>query len=142
MHDYWNAPTAYGDYGPKEMMHNVLANLVFSLHLAFIIFVILGAFVVWRWPWLAFLHLPSVMWSLAIEFVSNVPCPLTPLEQMLLRQAGEEGYRGGFVDHYIVPLIYPEVEPHFHYKAGVFLLVVNLAIYVLVVIRIRTKRSK
>ncbi|MBW2038306.1 MAG: DUF2784 domain-containing protein [Deltaproteobacteria bacterium] len=123
-------------------MYHLLADFAFSLHLAFIIFVILGAFLVWRWPWLALLHILSVIWSLAIQFLPNVPCPLTPLEQMLLRKAGEEGYTGGFVDHYIVPLIYPEVEPRFHYEAGVFLLVVNLVIYVLIIIRIRSKRSK
>ena len=119
-----------------------MADLVFFLHLAFIIFVLGGALAVWKWPWLALLHLPSVIWSLAIQFLPNVLCPLTPLEQVLLHKAGQEGYRGGFVDHYIAPLIYPEVGPRFHYEAGVFLLVMNLVIYMLVIIQIRARRVK
>ncbi len=122
-------------------MCHLLADLSFLFHLAFIIFVIMGAFLVWRWPWVTLPHLASVVWALAIEFL-NVPCPLTPLEQMLLRKAGEEAYRGGFVDHYIVPLIYPDVGPHFHYEAGAFLLALNLVLYGLMIIRIRSQRSK
>jgi hypothetical protein len=123
-------------------MYRLLADLVFVLHLAFICFVIGGGVLVWRWPWMAIPHLAAIIWGLAMEFLPSVPCPLTPLEQVLLHKAGEEGYRGGFMDHYIVPLIYPEVTPQFYYEAGAFLLVVNLVLYGVMIIRIKAKRSR
>ncbi len=116
-------------------MYRLLADLVFVLHLAFIIFVIGGGFLVWRWSWMAIPHLTAVIWGLAMEFIPSVVCPLTPLEQVMLHKAGEEGYRGGFVDHYIVPLIYPEVTSLFHYEAGTFLLVMNVVLYWLMIRR-------
>ena len=123
------------------MLYHLLADLVFVVHLAFIIFVILGALLVWRWHWVIIPHLVAVIWGLAIEFL-NAPCPLTPLEQVLLRKAGEEGFSGGFVEHYIVPLIYPQAHPRFFLKAGIFVLVINLVLYGVMVIRIRTRRSR
>jgi hypothetical protein len=122
------------------MLYYLLADLVFVVHLAFIIFVIVGALLVWRWRWIVVPHFVAVIWGLAIEFL-NAPCPLTPLEQMLLLGAGGEAYRGGFVDHYIVPLIYPDAHPRFFLAAGIFLLVINLVLYVLLIVRILIKRS-
>ena len=122
------------------MLYHLLADLVFVVHLAFIIFVIVGALLVWRCYWVVIPHLVAVIWGLAIEFL-NAPCPLTPLEQVLLRQAGEEGYSGGFVEYYIVPLIYPDARSDFFLKAGMFLLVINLVLYGLLIVRMRFKRS-
>ena len=107
------------------MLYHLLADLVFVVHLAFIIFVIVGVLLVWRWYWVVIPHLVAVIWGLAIEFL-NAPCPLTPLEQVLLRKAGEEGYSGGFVEYYIVPLIYPDAPSDFFLKAGIFVVVINL----------------
>ena len=123
------------------MLYHLLADLVFIVHLAFIIFVIVGAFLVWRWHWVVIPHLVAVIWGLAIEFL-NAPCPLTPLEQVLLRKAGEEGYSGGFVEHYIVPIIYPDAPSDFFLKAGIFLLVINLVLYSLLIVRIWSRRSR
>ena len=123
------------------MIYRLLADLVFVLHLCFIIFVIGGGLLVWRWRWVAFLHIPAAVWGLAIEFL-DAPCPLTPLELLLLNKAGEAAYQGGFIDHYIVPLIYPEVNPRFFLEAGLFLLLINCAIYAAIIIRIRTKKTK
>jgi hypothetical protein len=123
------------------MTYHLLADLVFVLHLAFICFVIGGGVLVWRRHWLAIPHLTAVCWGLAIEFL-NAPCPLTPLEQALLHKAGAEGYYGGFVEHYIVPLIYPEADAHFFLKAGVFVLVINLILYGLLIVRVRAGRYK
>lgn len=122
-------------------MYHLLADLVFVLHLCFIIFVIGGGFLVWEWRWVAFLHIPAAVWGLAIEFL-NAPCPLTPLEQLLLNRAGEAAYRGGFIDHYIVPLIYPEANPRFFLEAGLFLLFINCAIYAWIILRIKVKKTK
>lgn len=122
-------------------MYHLLADLIFILHLSFIIFVIVGGLVALKWRWVAFLHIPAVIWGLAIEFL-NAPCPLTPWEQQLLLRAGGEAYRGGFIDHYIVPLIYPDANPWFFLVAGIFVLVVNFILYGLLIARIWARRSK
>lgn len=122
-------------------MYHLLADLVFVFHLCFICFLIGGGLLVWRWRWVAFLHIPAAVWGLAIEFL-DAPCPLSPLEQMLLHKAGEQAYQGGFIDHYIVPLIYPEANPRFFLEAGLFLLILNCAIYTWIIIRIWTKKTK
>lgn len=116
-------------------MYRLLADMVFVLHLAFIIFVIGGGFLTWRWSWMAIPHLTAVVWGLAMEFIPAIPCPLTPLEQVFLHRAGDQGYSGGFVDHYIVPLIYPEATSQFHYEAGVFLFILNLVLYGIIIHR-------
>jgi hypothetical protein len=122
------------------MMYRLFADLVFVFHLSFICFVIGGGFLVWRWRWVAFLHIPAAIWGLAIEFLS-APCPLTPLEQMLLHKTGEAAYQGGFIDHYLVPLIYPEANPRFFLEAGLFLLLINSAIYAWIIMRIKAKNK-
>jgi hypothetical protein len=88
------------------MLYWLLADLVVVVHLAFIAFVAVGALLAWRRPWLLLLHGPSVAWALA-GITVGVPCPLTPLEKSLRRLAGEEGYPGGFVDHYVENVVYP-----------------------------------
>jgi hypothetical protein len=122
------------------MLYHLLADVVFVVHLAFIIFVIVGALLVWWWRWMVIPHLVAVIWGLAIEFLS-APCPLSPLEQMLLQRAGEEAYGGGFIDHYLVPLIYPDAHPRFFLTAGIFLLLINVVLYGVLIVRIRIKRS-
>lgn len=87
-------------------MHGLLADAVLVLHLAFILFVVLGGFLVLRYPRLAWLHLPAVAWGALVEF-AGFTCPLTPLENWLRVRGGEGGYTGGFIQHYLVPLVYP-----------------------------------
>jgi hypothetical protein len=76
------------------------------LHLAFILFVAVGGFLVLRWPRLAWVHLPAVAWGAVVELMGWV-CPLTPLENRLRAAAGDAAYGGGFIDHYIMPIVYP-----------------------------------
>lgn len=112
------------------MLHLTLATAVALLHLAFILFVLFGGFAVLKWPRLAWLHLPAAVWGVMIEF-GGWWCPLTKWENHFLREAGREGYSGGFVAHYIMPLIYPPGLTRGHEIAiGVFVLALNLAIYV------------
>ena len=82
------------------------ADAVALLHLAFVLFAVFGGLPVWRWPRLAWLHLPAVLWGGWIEF-SGWTCPLTPLENLLRRAVGEAGYGGGYIDHYLWPPLYP-----------------------------------
>jgi len=87
-----------------------------------------GVLVLWRRGW-AVLHVPAVAWGAWTEFTGTL-CPLTPWEQALRRQAGEAGYAGGFVEHYVVPLIYPAaLTPRLQFALGVFVLLLNAAIY-------------
>ncbi len=89
------------------MVAALLADAVLVLHLAFIVFALLGAALLPRRPWLVLLHLPALAWGAWIELSGGI-CPLTPLENELRRAAGQQGYEGGFVSHYLLPLIYPE----------------------------------
>jgi hypothetical protein len=90
------------------MLHRVLADLVLLLHLTFIIFVVAGGLLAIRWRWAPVIHLPAAAWGVFIE-VSGGVCPLTPLENALRQAAGSSGYTGSFIEHYLVPLIYPEL---------------------------------
>ena len=89
------------------MAYRFTADLVTILHLLFIVLVVLGGLLVLRWPRLAWVHVPIVIWGFLIEVMGWI-CPLTPLEQKLRLAAGERGYEGSFIDHYIVPLMYPQ----------------------------------
>ncbi len=88
------------------MAFALLADLVVALHLAFVAFAIGGGLLVWRYPRLAWLHLPAVLWAVGIELHGGV-CPLTPLENRLRVMAGGAGYEGGFIEHYLLPVLYP-----------------------------------
>jgi hypothetical protein len=112
------------------MTYSVLAAAVAILHLAFIIFVIAGAFLLLLWPKVMWLHLPAAIWGVVIELMGWY-CPLTKVENWLLHRAGRAGYSGGFVAHYIFALIYPAgLTRTIEIAIGVFVLVVNLSIYV------------
>ena len=88
------------------MLYRVLADTILAFHLSFILFVLAGGFLALRWRWGPFVHLPAAVWGVYIELSGSI-CPLTPLENRLRVAAGEAGYSGGFVEHYIVPVIYP-----------------------------------
>ena len=117
------------------MLQSVLANFILVIHLGFILFVVVGGLLVFRWPWAAFIHLPAVLWGVAIE-LGNWICPLTPMEQKLRLAAHESGYTGGFIEHYLIPLIYPdELTRDMQLGLGLFVLLVNVLIYALWLIR-------
>ena len=88
------------------MWYRIGADLVLVAHLLFIGFVVGGAFLAWRWPRLIWVQLPAMVYGALVEFV-GFTCPLTLLQNYLLRRAGEGGYRGGFISHYLIQAIYP-----------------------------------
>ena len=88
------------------MLFRLAADLVVGAHFLFILFVVAGGFLAWRWRWLAWLHLPAAVWGAVIELMDWI-CPLTPLENEFRRRAGAVGYHGGFIEHYLLPIIYP-----------------------------------
>lgn len=117
----------------------MLADAVVVLHLAFIVFVVLGGLVVLKWPKAAFLHLPAAAWGALVEFFGWY-CPLTPLEIRLRYEAYESGYSGGFIEHYLLPLIYPEgLTREIQLILGGLVVVVNVTVYLFVLLRFRGK---
>lgn len=111
------------------MPYRAAADAVLVLHLVFMLFVVLGGLLVLRWRRVMWLHVPAATWG-ALLALFGWPCPLTPLEQLLRRRAGQEGFEGGFIDHYLVAWIYPEGLARWHYVAlGLAVLAVNAAIY-------------
>src|SRR5260370_41868026 len=120
------------------MAYRAAADAILVAHFAFVLFVVLGALLVLRWPRLAWLHVPALVWAAFIEF-SGWICPLTPLEVALRHQAGEAGYAGGFIDHYVVSLLYPEaLTRDTQTMLGAVLVVINAAIYIVALRRRRT----
>ncbi len=112
------------------MGYGILADVVVVLHVGFVGFVVLGGLVVWRAPRVAWLHLPAVIWGVAIEW-SGAICPLTPLEQWLRMRAGTAGYDGDFIEHYVWPVLYPTALTRTDQLwLGGFALAINLAVYV------------
>jgi len=117
------------------MAFSIAAAAVLLLHLAFVLFVVFGALLVARWPRLAWLHLPAAAWGFYIE-ASGRGCPLTALENLLRMRAGLAGYGTSFVEHYLLPLIYPGSltrELQLALAAGV--VGVNLVLYGWIVLR-------
>jgi hypothetical protein len=114
------------------MFYRVLADLVVVLHLGFVLFVVLGGLLALRWPRAAWIHLPAAIWGAGIEFVQGI-CPLTPLENHFRSLGGEAGYTGGFVEHYLLPVLYPAgLSQNVQWGLGIFVVLLNVAVYTLV----------
>jgi hypothetical protein len=86
--------------------YRLVADAVVTLHVVFVVFVVLGGVLALRWRRIAWVHAPAALWGAIIEFMGWV-CPLTPLENHFRRLAGESGYAGGFIEHYVIPALYP-----------------------------------
>jgi Protein of Unknown function (DUF2784) len=109
----------------------LLADALVAAHLAFIVFVVAGGLLVLRNRRWAVLHLPAVAWGAFAEITHTV-CPLTPLENSLRLRAGDAGYAGGFIEHYLIPLIYPEaLTARTQVALGLTVIAVNVAVYAL-----------
>ncbi|HZD84588.1 MAG TPA: DUF2784 domain-containing protein [Gemmatimonadaceae bacterium] len=111
------------------MIYRALADLVLVVHLTFVLFVVLGGLLVLRWPRAAWLHIPAAIWGVLIEYTGWI-CPLTPLENSFRARGGEMGYSGGFIEHYIQPLLYPAgLTRGTQIVLGSFVLLLNLGAY-------------
>lgn len=121
-------------------MYGFLADMAMLLHFGFILLVILGGLLALYWQRFVFAHLPAVLWALYIELKPGTYCPLTPLEQMLRQRAGEPSYEGGFINHYIAPIIYPDMTIEDQYMIGIALFLYTVAIYGGVLWRWRSSR--
>lgn len=122
------------------MPYSLLADLTMLVHLGFVLFVSLGALLVlWR-RWVAWVHVPCAAYGAAIEFWGWV-CPLTPLENRLRRAAGEAGYEGGFIEHYVGGLLYPADWGEIHVLLGVLVILLNAGLYAWILTRGRSRNA-
>jgi len=117
----------------------VLADVLVAVHFLFVAFVVTGGFLAWRWRRVAWVHVPVAVWGALIELAGWI-CPLTPLENQLRRAAGDAGYPGGFVEHYLIPIVYPGGLTRGHQLLlGAAVIVVNAVAYGVLVRRRRDR---
>jgi len=117
------------------MLYSIPADALVIIHLAFIVFVMLGGLLLLKWRRLVYLHLPAVAWGILVELEGWL-CPLTPLEQHFRQLAGESGYSGGFVQHYLLPLIYPAgLTRDVQTLLALCVITVNLVIYTVIYVK-------
>lgn len=110
-------------------LYGALADAVVAVHFLFVLFVLFGGLLVLRWRWVRWLHLPAAAWGALIEF-AGWTCPLTPLEKWLRRQGSGAGYEGGFIEHYILPILYPRaLTRNTQLVLGLVVVLLNLFIY-------------
>ncbi len=119
------------------MPFRLLADLVVAVHALFVLFVVAGGFFAWRWRRMVWLHVPAAAWGVAIEVAAGI-CPLTPLENRLRLRAGLEGYPGGFLEHYVIPVLYPAgLTRRTQLILGALALAANLVAYGVLLRRLR-----
>lgn len=124
------------------MIYRIAADLVVLIHFTFVLFVVFGALVALRWPRVLWLHLPAAAWGALIEFQGWI-CPLTPWENRLRTLGGQAGYAGGFIEHYILPLLYPAgLTRTVQLTLGTVVVVVNGLLYALVWLKWRRAMSR
>jgi hypothetical protein len=126
----------------SDVGYRVMADAVLVAHLAFVVFVVLGGFLVLRWRGLAWVHVPVALWGGAIV-ITGLTCPLTPLENRLQQLGGRAGYQGGFIEHYVTPALYPAgLTRETQIVLGTLVLVLNLVVYWRVVVLSRREPAR
>ena len=111
------------------MLKLLTADLIVLIHFGFILFVIFGGFLVMKWRWFIWLHVPTVVWGAMLEFFGWI-CPLTILENELRRKNNDGVYSNGFIEQYIIPVIYPEeLTRDIQIALGIAVIFLNLFIY-------------
>ncbi|MNI28569.1 hypothetical protein D3C73_823500 [compost metagenome] len=122
------------------MLYRIAADGLVLFHLLFILFVLFGGLLALKWPRVILLHLPAVAWGVAVEMFHLI-CPLTDWENAMRQAAGQTGYGGGFIEHYIWPMIYPAgLTPTIQLGLGSVVLAINLAVYFRLIRRWRARR--
>jgi hypothetical protein len=117
------------------MEYRLAADLVVLVHCLFVLFVVLGGVLVLRYPRVAWFHVPAAIWGIGIEWLGGI-CPLTPLENHLRALGGQAGYHGGFIEHYLLPMLYPSgLTRTMQLALGLLVLLVNAVIYIRLVSR-------
>ena len=113
------------------MLYRWLADVVLLVHFAFVLVVVFGGLLAFRWPRVVYAHVPIALYGVTIELLGFV-CPLTPLEVWLRRRGGEAGYEGGFIEHYLTAALYPTgLTREMQYVLAGLVFAINAAVYVL-----------
>ncbi|NDP64954.1 DUF2784 domain-containing protein [Polaromonas sp.] len=111
------------------MHFRLAADAVLLLHLAFIGFALIGGLLALRWRWMLLVHLPAVAWAFYVELTGSL-CPLTSVENSFRLSAGQSGYAGGFVEHYLLPVIYPAgLTREIQFVLAATVLGINITVY-------------
>ena len=122
------------------MAERILADLVLVVHLGFIVFAVAGGLLTLLWRYVPIVQIPAALWGVFVEASGGI-CPLTPLENSLRRAAGSSGYTGGFVEHYLVPIVYPDsLSPSVQLVLAGLVVVANGIVYAVVCRRRRARR--
>jgi hypothetical protein len=117
------------------MVFRILADATVILHLCFVLFVVLGGLLVLRWPRVAWVHLPAAGWGAWVEFAGWV-CPLTPLENWFRQKSGGPAYTVSFIEHYLVPILYPSsLSRELQWVLGGLVVLINMVVYLMVLRR-------
>ena len=121
------------------MIYRLFADAVVLVHFAFVVFVVAGGVAVVYRPWIGWLHVPAVIWGAVIEFAGWI-CPLTPLENWLRYRGGQAGYTGGFIEQYLLPILYPSgLSRSVQFILGTAVVIINLLVYAAVYFRWRRR---
>ncbi|HEX3530029.1 MAG TPA: DUF2784 domain-containing protein [Thermoanaerobaculia bacterium] len=124
------------------MRWRFLADLLVAAHFGIMLFIVLGGLLVLRWPRAAWVHLPFALWGAGIEFVHGI-CPLTPLENHFRQLGGEAGYTGDFIEHYLLPVLYPVgLTQSIQLVLGTFVAVLNAVVYTVAWRRWRARKAR
>lgn len=122
------------------MFYRIAADALVAVHFGFICFVILGGLLAIRWKWVILFHLPAVIWGMLIEFRGWI-CPLTPWENQLREAAGQSGYEGGFIEHYLLAVMYPDgLTRNVQIVLGLIVLAINASVYGWLVLKWRGRK--
>jgi hypothetical protein len=122
-----------------DLLYLVAAEMLVMFHFLFIVFVVAGGLLVLKRLWVVWLHVPAAIWGAVVE-INGWICVLTPWENELRKLAGQEGYSGGFIEHYIAPIIYPSGLTHeIQVSMGVSVIIINIIVYGFILYRRRWK---
>ena len=117
------------------MFYRIGADLVLVTHLAFIVLVVAGGLLVFRYPWFIWVHIPAAGWGTFVELTGRI-CPLTTLENFLRTRAGQEGYAVSFIEQYVFPVIYPAgLTRNVQFILAGLVVAVNVIIYASILLR-------
>lgn len=124
------------------MIFRLAADAVLLIHLAFILFALLGGAIAVRWRWIPVVHLPSAAWGFFVELTGRI-CPLTYLENYLRIKGGLSGYTESFVERYLLAIIYPAgLTREIQFALAAVVIIVNIAIYGWLFVRKRNSRAR
>ena len=110
-------------------MYELAADIILIIHFLFILFVIFGALLFFVAKKIVFIHIPAIIWGSYIELTHSI-CPLTYLENWFLHKANLTTYSEGFIQNYLVPIVYPtNLTKDIQIYLGIALILINIVIY-------------